>query len=158
MRAHHDQALALAARLLGNHEDAEDALQEALIKTLRHLHRAEPDRGFRSWFLRIVFNQCLDTRRRRETRKRHEQASTPAPIASASVESRARGRESLARVRALMESMPPKQAAALHLRVFEEFDYEQIAGVLGITAGSARVYLVKARRRLRAELGEEWLP
>jgi len=158
VRAHHDQGLALAVRLLGNHEDAEDAMQEALIKTLRFLHRVEPERGFRSWFLRIVFNQCLDARRRRATRARHEHAAPPPDATVAGGEARARGREGLARVRALLEMLPPKQAAALHLRVFEEFDYARIGAVLGITPGSARVYLVKARRALRAQLGEDWSP
>lgn len=155
VRAHHDQGLALAIRLLGNREDAEDAMQEALVKTLRHLDRVDPARGFRSWFLRIVYNQCLDARRRREVRRRHEKGAAHVEAVPSSGARRVDERESLARVTALLAELPPKQAAALHLRVFEEFDYAHIAEVLSITPASARVYLVKARKHLRAELGEE---
>lgn len=153
VRAHHGTALGLAHRLLGNHDDAEDALQDALLKTYRNIASLRDDAGFRAWFLQIVYHQCLDARRRRQTRQRYEQAAPPQPYAQPS--ERAALAETMARVRATLHELPVKQAAALHLRVFEHMSYDELSAVLGITSRSARVYVVKARRHLRDRLGPD---
>ncbi len=151
--AHHAAALALAQRLLGNHDDAEDALQDALLKTHNNLASLRHVAGFRSWFLRIVYHQCLDARRRRQTRQGYERAVPPQPLQQPS--ERASVAETLARVRAVLEELPAKQRAALHLRVFEHMAYDEVAAVLGLTSRSARVYVVKARRHLRQRMGPD---
>jgi RNA polymerase sigma-70 factor (ECF subfamily) len=153
VRAHHGAALGLAQRLLGNHDDAEDALQDALLKTYRNIASLRDGAGFRAWFLRIVYHQCLDARRRRQTRWRYESAVEPQAPAQPS--DRAGLAETLARVRAILQELPAKQAAALHLRVFEHMAYDELAAVLGLTSRSARVYVVKARRHLRERLGPD---
>lgn len=149
----HGAALALAGRITGNPDDAEDAVQEALLKTWHSLADLRDGRGFRAWFLRIVYNQCLDARRRRETRARYERA-VPARSAEGALE-RAAAAELMARVAAAIEQLPPRQAAALHLRVTEQMPYEELAGVLGLTPQSARVIVTRARRRLRELLGPD---
>ncbi len=150
---HHAAALALAARLLGSPDDAEDAVQDALVKTWTTRDALAGVRDVRAWFLRVVFHRCLDVRRRLETRRGHEQA-VPAGSAPSPEEGSAR-RETLRRVREVMTELPPKQQAVLHLRVFEELDYAAIGAVLDLTPHSARVYLVKARAHLRARLSRE---
>jgi RNA polymerase sigma-70 factor, ECF subfamily len=144
---------ALAARLLGSPEDADDALQESLLKAWRGLAGVRPEVPFRAFFLRVVFNQCADQRRRRATRRRHELAVRPAPERAAS--DRSAQRETLAKVAAAIAQLPARQQAALHLRVFEELDYRTIGAVLGITERSARIYVVRARSVLRERLAAE---
>ena len=151
---HHALALGLALRLLGNHDDAEDAVQEALLKTYRTRALLAEVADERSWFLRVVFNQCMDARRRRASRSRHEHAQPAAPMAPANDEGSAR-RDVLRRVREVMGELPPKQQAVLHLRVYEELDYASIGEALDLSPRSARVYLVKARAHLRQRLGHE---
>jgi RNA polymerase sigma-70 factor (ECF subfamily) len=147
-------ARSFAARLLGNLDDAEDAVQDALLKAWRGLSGYHGRKGsFRGWFLRIVFNQCTDTRRRAEARRRHESA-VPQPASSAPG-ARLEQRELLARVHAAMDTLPAKQRAALHLRVTDEMDYREIGEVLKLTPASARVYVVRARAVLRELLGPE---
>jgi RNA polymerase sigma-70 factor (ECF subfamily) len=147
-------ARALAARLLGNLEDAEDAVQDALLKSWSGLRGYRGPRGsFRAWFLRVVFNQCTDSWRRAEARRRHELAA-PRPALPAPG-TRLEQRELLARVRIAMSGLPAKQRAALHLRVAEEMEYREIGEVLKLTAASARVYVVRARAVLRELLGAE---
>ncbi|MFT7463227.1 MAG: RNA polymerase sigma-70 factor (ECF subfamily) [Pseudohongiellaceae bacterium] len=153
IEAHHGAALGLAQRLLGNHDDAEDALQDALLKTYRKISSLRDGAGFRAWFLRIVYHQCLDARRRRQTRRRYEWAATPQQIEQPN--DRASLAETLARVRAIIDELPAKQGAALHLRVFEHMAYDELADVLGLTARSARVYVVKARKHLRLRMGPD---
>jgi len=151
---HHALALGLALRLHGNHDDAEDAVQEALLKTYRTMALLDEVADERSWFLRVVFNQCMDARRRRASRGRHEHAQPAAALAPAADEAAAR-RDVLRRVREVMGELPPKQQAVLHLRVYEELDYASIGEALDLSPRSARVYLVKARAHLRQRLGHE---
>ncbi len=139
----------LATRLLGNLEDAEDAVQDALIKTWKGLASYHGG-SFRAWFLRILYNQCTDARRRRDTRRSYEERT---PVARpASPDRQAEAREALRRVADAMEGLPPKQKAALHLRVLEESSYDEIGSVLGLTPRSARVYVARARSVLRETL------
>ena len=154
---HLPAARAFAARLLGNLDDAEDAVQDALFKTWSRLDAFRGEGRFRSWLLRIVFNQCTDQRRRAATRRGHELAEPRqrpaghAPGPRATLERR----ETLARVRRAMDALPEKQRAVLHLRVMEELGYAEIADVLELTPGTARVYLVRARAELRARMAGE---
>jgi RNA polymerase sigma-70 factor (ECF subfamily) len=146
-------ARGLALRLLGNLEDAQDAVQEALFKAWRGLPGWRPELPFGAWLLRIVFNQCVDARRRRGTRSRHERlapAAPPAPPADRSAQ-----RETLRRVAEAFARLPPRQAAALHLRVLEELDYASIGALLGLSGASARIYVVRARITLRRLLARE---
>lgn len=149
----HDAARALAVRMLGNLDDAEDAMQDALIKTYRGLAALPDDVDFRGWLLRVVYHQALDGLRRRRTRARHE-AAQPVGTAGAAGDESAR-RETLRRVHEVMAELPDKQRAALHLRVHEGLDYARIGAVLGLTPASARVYVVRARSHLRDRLGTE---
>ena len=149
-------ARALAARMLGNLDDAEDAMQEALIKTHRGLAALPDDVAFGPWFLRVVYHQALDMLRRRGARARHETvAASAASAATAAGGDLPAQRETLRRVHEVMQELPEKQRAALHLRVHEDLSYEQIAAVLGLTAASARVYVVRARSHLRERLAAE---
>jgi len=144
---------ALAVRLLGSLEDAEDALQEALLKTWRGIGGVRAGAPFRAFFLRVVFNQCCDHRRRRTVRRTHESAQRPASETPQT--ERSAQRETLLKVAEALAELPDRQQAALHLRVFEELDYRTIASVLGITERSARVYVVRARSGLRERLAAE---
>ncbi len=150
---HYAVARSLAGRLLGNLEDAEDAVQDAMLKTYLNLASYQPQRGtLRSWFLRIVYNQCTDARRRAQTRKRYEDL---VPVEPPSAPERGLElRESLARVRAAMERLPARQRAALHLRVVEEMEYREIGRVLDLSPQSVRVYVVRARSALREVVGD----
>lgn len=151
-----EPALGLARRLLGNADDAEDVVQDALLKTYGSLATLKDPAGIRSWFLSIVWRQGLDALRRRKLRSRHEQAQAwPARPASEPADELSARRELLARVHGVLEELPPKQRAVLHLRVYEGLEYAEIARIVGITPGSARVYLVKARHHLRERLGAE---
>jgi RNA polymerase sigma-70 factor (ECF subfamily) len=150
---HHDMAVHLAMRMMGNLDDAEDAVQEALLKAYRHLETFRQVQRPRAWLLRVVFNQCLDARRRRDVRRRHEERIEGKLAPAADVGSAQR--DSLRRVREVLAELPAKQQAVLHLRVFEQSSYEEIGAVLGLTPRSARVYLVKARAHMRARLGRE---
>jgi len=156
LAAHHAVGLALALRLLGNHDDAEDAVQEALIKAFAHRAQLAAVHNVRAFWLAIVYHQCLDARRRASTRRAHEVLQRPSSTPAA--DERCSQRDMLQRIREVLAELPSKQQAVLHLRLYEDLDYETIGRALDLSPRSARVYLVKARAHLRARLRRELEP
>ena len=65
---HYEVAYRVACRLLGNTEDARDAVQDAVIKALAHLSDFDGRSGFKTWFLKIVHNTAIDSGRKRKRR------------------------------------------------------------------------------------------
>src|SRR4051812_41842222 len=64
-RRHVPAMVGLARRVLGNAADAEDVVQEAMLRVWTHAPRWQPLAAFRTWFTRVVVNLCLDRKRRR---------------------------------------------------------------------------------------------
>lgn len=163
LELYHAQSLALATAITGNREDALDAVQEASLKAFRALHTFRPGRPFFPWFYRIVRNTCLQQLRRRRVRRRVQapgqgdgregwpeladpRAPRPEELLQASERSRRLG-EALAR-------LGRDDREILLLKHVQNLTYQDIAGILGIPAGTVMSRLHTARRRLRRLLPE----
>ena len=72
VRAYEGPGMRVALGMMGNREDAQDALQEAFIKVFRNLAKFDMKRAFGPWFYQILRNQCRDMLRSRQSRGRHE--------------------------------------------------------------------------------------
>ncbi|MEO0819746.1 MAG: sigma-70 family RNA polymerase sigma factor [Pseudomonadota bacterium] len=145
----------VAARYLGNAAEAEEVVQDTFVRAWRHAARYDPARGAAStWLYRIAVNLCIDRQRRRALRRFvgledvEAELGDPAPGA----ERHAAGRARLAEVRDAMEVLPARQRLALLLRAVAGLDTAEIAETMGASIGSVEQLLVRARRRLTAEL------
>jgi RNA polymerase sigma-70 factor (ECF subfamily) len=162
-------------RMLGSVHDADDALQEALVRAWRGLHRFEGRSTPHTWLHRIATNVCLDALARRSRRAlpvdlgppsdpaEHgdrlgpsvwvEPYSDPAPPGRAAPEARYEAREAveLAFVAAL-QHLPPRQRAALILRDVLAFSAAEIAGVLATSTAAVNSALQRARRTMGERL------
>lgn len=144
----------VAYSVLKNAHDAEDAVQEAFLRVLRHRDTLHEVRDRRVWLVRIVWNIVLDRKRRAKTRPETDDISDLArvlPAAGLSAEERASAAEHHAQVLAVVERLPDKEREVLILSAFEELSSVEIAEVLGITESSVRSRLFRARN-LMAEL------
>jgi RNA polymerase sigma-70 factor (ECF subfamily) len=147
---HQRRAYAVARAIVLNHEDAEDAVQEAFLHAYRALDRFRPDQAFGAWLHRIVANAALDLTRRRKVRDADELPETVAsPFRDPAEVDDLRGRlgEALA-------ELPPRQRAVIVLHDVEGFKHAEIGTMLGIPEGTARSDLHYARARLRESLGD----
>ncbi|WP_437762812.1 RNA polymerase sigma factor [Sorangium sp. So ce764] len=148
----------LAARVVGDLAEAEDALQEAFVDAYRALREGRYDGRSKveTWLYRIVTNACLDAlRRRRDTPREAREASTePRFDGLVSAEARVALRE----LDALLAALPPQERATLVLVAVEGLPAKEAAAALGCSEGAVEQRLVRARAALRARQIEKEAP
>ena len=163
---HEGMVFNLAARLLGDAEEARDLSQEVFLQVFRTLGRFEGRSSLRTWIYRIVVNQCRNRqrwwrRRRRdrslplqdltdaqEARLSDAQGREPEPLLE--LERRDRARE----MQAALSALSFDHRAILMLREVEELSCEEIAVAFGLPAGTVKSRLSRAREALRRRFTE----
>jgi RNA polymerase sigma-70 factor, ECF subfamily len=145
----------VAYSVVRNASDAEDAVQEAFLRVLRHRDTLGEVRDQRVWLIRIVWNVVLDRKRRAKTRPETDDVAELArvlPCGGLSAEEIAAAAEHHAQVLACVNKLPSKEREVLHLSAFEELSSVEIAQVLGITESSVRSRLFRARNLMASLL------
>jgi len=138
----------VAFSVLRNAADAEDAVQEAFLRVLRHRQTLDEVRDRRVWLIRIVWNIVLDRKRRSKTRPETDDVAELArvlPSDGLSAEQIASAAQHHAHVLACVERLPVKEREVLMLSAFEELNSVEIASVLEISESSVRSRLFRAR-------------
>lgn len=138
----------VAFSVLRNAADAEDAVQEAFLRVLRHRQTLDEVRDRRVWLIRIVWNIVLDRKRRLKTRPETDDVAELArvlPSDGLSAEQIASAAQHHAHVLACVERLPVKEREVLMLSAFEELNSVEIASVLEISESSVRSRLFRAR-------------
>ncbi len=136
----------VAWNLLGNREDAEDAVQDTFMKVFRSVEGFQGQAAFSTWVFRILVNTCRDAirtrgRRAEEPEQSKEIGAQNNPVASIALE------------RAL-KKLNPRQREVFLLADSEGFSHAEIAAMLDIPEGTSRGLLCEARRALRLALTE----
>ena len=164
VRAHSGRMLAVARRFLSNEEDARDAVQDAFLSAFRAIDRFEGDAKLSTWLHRIVVNACLmklRTRRRRPEGKIEEllprfledgHQAEPAGQWQRGADALIESAENRELIRAAIDELPENYRTVLLLRDIEEYDTEQTARELGMTAAAVKTRLHRARQALRSQL------
>lgn len=154
VRRYHDRYARYARRMLGNRDDAEEALQDAFVRAYRSLERCADRERFGAWLFRILVNRCRTSGARR-TRHRRTFVQDEMALLDASEEhpaEQAAVREELERALALLV---PDQREAFLLKYVEELSYEEMADVTGTGVSALKMRVKRACERLREILQEE---
>lgn len=160
VRAYERPGLRLALGMMGNGEDAWDALQNAFVKAFRSLDRFDLKRPFGPWFFQILRNQCRDMLRSRQARFKVETLDEDLELRPAERDAhsdperhrqRSAAREMLWRG---LEKIGPEHREILVLKELEGLRYGEIATVLEIPEGTVASRLFHARRALKEALEE----
>lgn len=156
VRAYEKPGLRLALGLLGNVEDAKDALQAAFVKAYEALGSFDLQRSFGPWFFQILRNQCRDLLRNRRARFRLEAADERLELKPADEESGPERRREAGQVKELiwkaLESLAEEQREVLVLKEIQGLRYGEIAALLEIPEGTVASRLFHARRALKEAL------
>jgi RNA polymerase sigma-70 factor (ECF subfamily) len=165
MRAQ-EVAFRFSLLVCGHAEDAEDVMQEALLKTYRYVGRIERPEAFRTWLYRTVTNACRMKRRRRVDEPTHllsidggrvdaDGRTVPVDVADAG-----KGPDELAlnawlgrRLRRALAALPGEYRLIVLLREMEGLSTRDVAGVTGLSEDNVKTRLHRARVMLRERLG-----
>lgn len=143
----------LALRLHGNVQDAEDSLQEAFVKIYRSLPKFEGKSKLSTWLYKIVVNTCLtNLKRRKLPTESYEKVQELATTLSNKSEDHTLNiilEQEIAR-------LPEGYRAVFILYEVEGFPHQEIAEILGITVGTSKSQLHRAKRILRKRLQPYW--
>lgn len=144
----------VAYRLAGNDEDAQDLVQESLIRVKRGLERYQPG-SLEGWLARIVTNVFLDEVRRRRRRPTdalpEDDPERVLPTSPGADEVSTRLSDD---IQAALAALPEEFRVPVVLCDVADQSYEQIAASLGVPVGTVRSRLHRGRRMLRTMLSE----
>lgn len=141
----------LAAAMLGDASQAEDAVQEATFRAWRSIRQLRSSALIRGWFLSIVANRCRSMRGARWW----SVVRLPGPFGRlASPTDAVDAHEDLA---VALTRLTPDERAAVLLRFYEDMTSREVGRALGITASAARSRIRRALQQLRIDLAEEEL-
>jgi RNA polymerase sigma-70 factor (ECF subfamily) len=166
MRAQ-EVAWRFSTSVCGHADDAEDAMQEALIKTYRYVGRIREPEAFRPWLYRTVRNACLMGRRKKVGEParlqslddvlpgRDGMARPDVPHPGKNPEQLADNAKLRRRLRKALGALPAPYRAIVFLREMEGLSTREVAQVMGISEDNVKARLHRARLHLQAVLDEE---
>jgi RNA polymerase sigma-70 factor (ECF subfamily) len=150
----------------GHPEDAEDVMQDALLKTYRHIKRIADPSAFRTWLYTTVRNACLTKRRRRVGEPRSfvplehksDAGNTSAVLDvvdnAQPIDQQLMGDESRRHIAKLLQTLPPASRMILVMRDMEGLTTREVAEVTGYTETNVKTRLHRARLMLRRKMEE----
>lgn len=155
---HRYQALVYrqAWSLVGNHEQAEDMVQEVFTTAYQNLDRLRDPVAIGKWLCTITRNRCINMLRKKKVKtisldRLSEVGFEPAmPPAEEDLNS-----EQMALIRQLLSKLPLAYQEIVHLRYNQDFSYQKLADYLDISMGAVKSRLFHARQALIALLGKE---
>jgi len=150
-------------RVCGQREDAEDTMQEVLLKSIPHLPKFDSPKALLVWLYKVAKNRCLMSRRKSKfaptrelsleelmpDRKELEQLTADGRI---NPEAFAIRGEQASRLREAVQKLPPQYRIVLVLRDMEGLTDEEVSEITGLRAATVRVRLHRARLFVRKEL------
>ena len=163
---HQRRALRIAFHYVRDAADADEAVQDAFIKSYLHIGTFREELPFEVWFTRILINGCLD---RIKARKRRERWIAPPPMDPSGVErnpadylpSRGPSPEDLVlaserrrQLNGALSKLPERQRLVFMLSHFEGRSSREVSTMTGLNESTVRVHLFRAIRRLRSLLAK----
>ncbi|HEY3836032.1 MAG TPA: RNA polymerase sigma factor [Bryobacteraceae bacterium] len=160
LQKHRNVVVQYLSRMVQNHAVAEELAQDVFVRVYRSRHAYEPSAKFTTWLFRITTNVALN--HFRDERHDNQNVSLDAPTASGkrfeapdgkrSVEQRLVNEATAREIRDAIASLPEKQRAAVLMHKYQDMDYNQIAGVLGMSRSAVKALMFRSYERLRTSL------
>ncbi|WP_299556234.1 RNA polymerase sigma factor [Seonamhaeicola sp.] len=146
-----DKVFRLAKRLLVSTEEAEDATQEVLLKLWNNKAKIQEYKNVEAFSMTMTKNFCFDKLKSKQSQNlkivhsNYEENNTP-------LQKQVELNDSVSWVGRIIEELPEQQRMIIQLRDIEEYDYDEIAEMLGMNNTAVRVTLSRARKTIREKL------
>jgi RNA polymerase sigma-70 factor (ECF subfamily) len=150
----------LAYRMTGNEQDAEDVVQDSLLRAYRQLKNFDERATFRTWLYRITVNCSIDLVRSRKRRLENLGGADPdlddpiqsLPATAPTPDRLAMSTQARGRIETAMQKLSVSERTAFVLRHFEGMCIDDVSRVLGCEPGAAKHSVFRAVRKLRRAL------
>lgn len=159
---HLDAMYGMALRLTHDERDAEDLVQDALIKAYRFFHRFEEGSNIKAWLFKVLVNLFYNTYRKGKSLQRlhaeaelgsyHERFLSEASFAGRNAEEALLDRLAAEKLHEAIEGLPEEFRLAVLLCDLQGFSYKEIAEILGRPVGTVMSRLYRGRRLLQSKL------
>jgi RNA polymerase sigma-70 factor (ECF subfamily) len=142
-------AMSICMRYTQNQADAVEVLNDSFMKVFTQLNKFDQTRSFKSWFRRILINASID-HLKSEMKHQFKMSleENEKPLEQPSVDQKISHEELIG----LIQHLSPAYRSVFNLYVIDGYKHEEIAGMLGISVGTSKSNLAKARLNLRAML------
>lgn len=153
---HQGELLGTLYYMVGNVEDARDALQETFLKCWKHQANIGEIKNLKAWIFRVALNTARDLRQTAWRRKRKSMPDEETMIAStqSSPDATAEESEQLGRLRQALRALREEEQAVFLLRQNGDMTYDEIAVAIGVPTGTVKTRMRLAVTKLRAALAE----
>ena len=150
-----NELLGTLYHMVGNLQDAQDALQESFVKCWRHRDKIDELQNLKAWIFRVALNTARDVRQTAWRRRRQPLPEDASNVVShdRTPHDEAEANEQLARLRDAVHELRIEEQEVFLLRQNAEMTYEQIAESLGIPTGTVKTRMRLALNRLRIVMG-----
>ena len=160
MAMHEKRMYAVALRMFANREDAQDCLQEAMLRIYRAIGGFKGQSSFSTWVYRITMNTCLDELRRKKNRPNTsldnllDQGWSPSDGDNVP-ERRAIQSETRKTLAGAIRELPEDMRSAIVLRDVQGYSYDEIAQMLDVNVGTIKSRISRGREKLREKLSKK---
>ncbi|GAB5552167.1 MAG: RNA polymerase sigma factor [Saprospiraceae bacterium] len=145
-----DKLYRLALRMLTNPAEAQDAVQEVLLKLWQQGDALQKIDNLEAWAMRITKNWCLDKLRSKHRRTEDLDQAPVQTDGSPSPQQKLEKKETYKKVHQLIQKLPEKQMMVVQLRDIEGMTYKEIEQTIDMPQNQIKVNLFRARQKLKA--------
>ena len=145
----------ITRRLLGNEQDAEDAMQEAFINAFQKIDQYKGEVEFGAWLKKIVINKCLDflrSKKRNPLIERVPQVEIPTEESNWEIEKPI----SIEEIKKAIIALPERYKQVVMLYLIEGYNHEEIAQILNISIITSRTQLLRGKQKLKSFLKNQY--
>lgn len=153
-----DKCFRFAASILNNLPESEDVAQDVLLKLWDRRHQLSQIDNLEAWAMRITRNLALDRMRNSHWRTQDTEGLFALSSAELPIDQKVEWQEAAEAVQEAFGQLGEMQRAIIHLREIEEMSYDEIAAQLDISAEQVKVYLHRARKRVRSLIDPDHAP
>lgn len=149
------RAMQVAIRMLGDADEAAEAVQNGFVKAYLNINRLREPKRFEAWFFRIIANTAIS--QRRAAKGRAEKIKITGDFEGKKVftpEQKEVGKELKEAIKRAMLKLSKKQAQAIALFGIEDLPRDEVAQIMGCSTEAVRWYVFKARQKLKVLLKE----
>lgn len=152
--SYQQQLFRYCCRLLGNQQDAEDAVQDIMVKAYQSIRRYKATVSFSAWLYRVAGNHCLNLLRRRRVYRQVLQLFGSRQVTAGPEEELAAQWYSYPLEKALAQ-LTPQERNILVLRALEQRSYEEMSDILNVSANALAKRMRNIKRKVRTAMEAE---